>query len=173
MSIIETEASFKTKRFEVFAIRCVREHCSPTDIYIAHENEYWDEPMPEPVCVVTVRDWARAGRSNRYDCRTIEYVYVPAELRRGGIATEMILGIQANVGALSDCDRHGFYKCKPWWPKDGQKFFDAIGHMLQGDVAGTVAPEDDDWGGCQAEQAGASGDDYEDGQAEQTWDSDH
>jgi hypothetical protein len=99
-----------------------------------------------------------------YDYRTIEWVYVPAELRRVGIATEVILGIQNNIGPLSDCDQRGFYKHKPDWPVDGQRFFDAIGHMLQGEVAGPLDPEDDDWGGSQAEQAGASGDDCKDGQ---------
>ena len=165
MSINELKPAFSTENLEVFRATCMREKGGslPIDVFIAFFNFAPDEPLPEPACMITIRDWntwVERSKESDYDWnfRTVEWVYVPEELRRQGIATEVVLAIQEHIGPLSDCDDQGWYKAKDWWPEDGQKFFDAIGPKLLGDVAGPVDPEDEDWGGCQPELKQASGD---------------
>ena len=102
--------------------------------------------------MVTIRDWdtwverskdcEKGTDTDYWNHRTIEWVAVPKEHRRCGLATEAILGIQNYIGPLSDCDGYGWYKLKADWPECGLKFFDAIGPKLLGDVAGPLTPEE-------------------------------
>ena len=161
MNLTEIKPAFRTENLEVFRATCMRKEGGglPIDVFIGFLNYASDEPLPEPACIVTIRDWdtwverskdcEKGTDTDYWNHRTIEWVVVPKEHRRCGIASEAILGIQKYLGPLSDCDEHGWYKHKCDWPECGVRFFDAIGSQLLGDVAGPLTPEEqaerEDW----------------------------
>lgn len=84
--------AFKTERFAVSHVHCERNDdfgFAGRDVYIAFHR---DEDLPRPVCVVTLFDATAVN--------WVEWVEVPTDERRKGIATEVLRGLEQHVGSL-------------------------------------------------------------------------
>jgi hypothetical protein len=128
------EPVLNTKRFEVFRITCDRtlKGAMPRDIYAAF---FRDKDVPRPVCTVTV--WPTTPVFDADDERTepkgqyVEWCEVTERFRRQGIASEILLAIQAFAGPL---DGTGV-------TDDGEALMEVIGDKF----TGTPQVFRDDW----------------------------
>jgi hypothetical protein len=84
----DSATAFVTERFNVSHVHCERNPergmCG-RDVYIAFHR---DLDIPSPACIVTLfGNW-------------VEWVEVPEEMRRHGIASEVLTGLEKHVGCL-------------------------------------------------------------------------